>query len=289
MKKIIVLLTVFATHINFCKEKKYETVVITGNTHINEDDLLYAPISDFLNSPEKGIQCFFKHKYNNPKYATEVLPYSLRDLIDFLKFCKKTNLNRTFVKDILRIFKQKLSSTEFICATELASTISQIPDLVENLIIETEKLNNKKSKDVDISAKELRSAIFGFAEASLAKVLWSCNTEANTWQEFKDLGASIYKLYTNKIAKDESEINDLIVEMLASFTKSLKLRAADLSYDFFEKAKENLANKADLEWLFLDEADELITPKAKILMNTILICEVKARAKKEYGILPDKF
>lgn len=318
MKKFIALLTVFGTQLVFCKEKKPETVIVTSSAFTNPDDLLYAPIEDFLYSPVKGLRCFFKHKFNNPKYAVDILPYSLRDLTDFLAFCKKTDLDRTFVRDIFRIFKQKLNAAEFICPTELAKTYGQLPALLNYLIKDdsqdkrnsiqkvikkelsnakkaevkdkavealTEKiLNALKEENVDICTDELCSTVFSFAEVSLGKALWSCHEGSNPWLEFTALGDSIYKLHEAKIICDEAKTNDLIVELVATFTKSIKMRAADLSHEFYEKAKDDLEND-NLDWLLLDEADELITPKIKELTDFIMACEVKAKAKKEYGII----
>lgn len=317
MKKVLGLLTVFCIQPIFCKEKKTETVIVTSSAFTNPDDLLYAPIEDFLYSPVKGLKCFFKHKFNNPKYATEILPYSLRDLTDFLSFCKKAELDRAFVRDIFRIFKQKLSSVEFMCPLELAKALDQIPEHVKDLIkdetqekresiqklIQKElKSSNKdkaaeaitekimaalKEENVDICTEELCSTIYSFTEISLGKALWSCHENSNPWNEFRALGDSIYKLYETKTICDEAKINDLIIELVSAFSKSIRLRAADLSYDFYTQAKEDLENDA-IEWLLLDETDELITPKIKDLSDFIFGCEIKARAKKEFGIVPQK-
>jgi hypothetical protein len=321
MKKLIALLTVFGIQLVFCKEKKQETVIVTSSAFTNPDDLLYAPIEDFLYSPVKGLKCFFKHKFNNPKYSTDILPYSLRDLTDFLIFCKKTDLDRAFVRDIFRIFKQKLSTTEFICPTELAKTFNQFPDLVSHLIKDEsqekkeaiqkiikkeiknakkadfkekniESMTNKilaalKEESIDICTDELCSIVFSFTEISLGKALWSCHENADTWEEFKALGDSIYQMHSSKIICDEAKTNDLIIELISAFTRSIKLRAADLSYEFYEQAKDDLENET-LDWLMLEEADELITPKVKELTDFIFGCEIKARAKKEYGIIPTK-
>jgi hypothetical protein len=116
-------------------------------TQNNKTDDNFGPAVDidFL-APVKftqvGIQDFLKNIYDNPKYAREIFPNNMSHFIQFLDFGIKTDQSLEFLEQVIRLFRQKVMCTEYMCSQEIARVSDRLISLLEGFKI-TNKLDNK--------------------------------------------------------------------------------------------------------------------------------------------------
>lgn len=313
----------------FLKNISQKNCTTLQNNSMTIDDakddelLIYTPIK-FTAS---GIRCFFKHKFNNPKYIEDVLPYSLSDLIQFLDYAKDSNQNRKFVKSIFKIFLQKTKYLEMISAKEFSRFLKEMPFLLKHyFIIPTNNINREgKVKDIlynefltkykdfkedpknffnniskqicnsineklmpkDIEARELELIIVRFIECCTSKLAWPANEQNNIWIEFKKISQNVYDLKKEKIISDIDEVNDLINGLISRLTIIIDIAGSQIPIEVYNKAKEDIKSKK-LPWLEIEEHDALITPKQTLLLLALINGEVKAKANQEYGLITEQ-
>lgn len=311
IKKIILLISISSNLI--CKNNLNSfNPIIVGSTD-SEDGFSYEPVS-FTSS---GIESFFKFRYNHPKYASEYIPNSFNDLIQFLEYAQANNQNKKFVNTVFKIFQQKIKSAEYININEFTKFLKILPNLIahyfiinkneqENEIKEilyNEFLNNyqsfredpnkfledlskkicssvlNKNKTDDVSLIELQNTIIRFLETTLSKILWS--TESNFWVDYKELNQNIFEL--KNLFKDSNDINDLICSANARLNYFIDLIGSEIPQDLYENAINEIESD-QLPWLAIEEYDELINPKKNELLYTLkTIGLIKAIARNKLG------
>lgn len=300
------------------------TSIITSNDtkDLDEELLIYTPIKFSIS----GIRCFFKHKFNNPKYTQEVLPYSLSDLKQFLEYAKDSNQNRKFVKSIFKIFLQKAKNLELISAKEFLSFIKILPSYTKHFFIKQNNQANKetKVKDIlyneflnkyqdfktdpknffnniskqicssinesnskDVTSGELSQLIIRFVECLTSKLAWPAKDNDKIWKQFKKLGQNIYNLKKEGIISDIDDINDLINGLISRLTIIIDISGSQIPLTVYKEAKEDLKNKK-LSWLEIEEHDPLIISKQNNLLLALINGEIKSKANQEYGLVSEQ-
>src|SRR3990167_869054 len=99
-----------------------------------------------------GIQEFLKHVFDNPKYAKEIFPNNMNHFLQFIEFGVKTNQGREYLEQVIRLFRQKVMCSEYVCAREVALTSERLVALLEGFEIVEEK---NSTKEHETAVKEL--------------------------------------------------------------------------------------------------------------------------------------
>ena len=124
-----------------------------SNTDIQSFDTdLLAPVKF---TPD-GIQEFLRHVFDNPKYAKEIFPNSMNHFLQFIEFGVKTNQGREYLEQVIRLFRQKVMCSEYVCAREVARTSERLVSLLDGFKIVEEKNSTKEYETV---IKELKQGI----------------------------------------------------------------------------------------------------------------------------------
>jgi hypothetical protein len=268
-----------------------------------DDQLLYAPVK-FTDS---GLKSFFKDKYNNPKYAQDLLPHNLSDLIQFFEF-SKVNQNKNFIKSTVRIFHQKFKYVEYLNAPEFNRFVNKTADLldyyqtssnqlIKNMIYTQFNTNydffkeNPKKFISDLAEDiyfviQLKLDIFRLIESATGKLVWFVEDEPDIWTQFKQTADCIYNLYQKNIISDEiGNINDVLHSAIARFILILEVRGSSLDPQFYQKTIDEINNNNSLKWLYIEEQDEYMDSKKNILLMSLKNSQIKAVARGQYGII----
>lgn len=296
-----------------------QNATIITNENKDDDDILYAPVKF---TPE-GLESFFKHKFNHPKYGEDYLPHNLTDIVQFLEYSKATDQDKRFIRTILRAFNQKFKSLSYLGGREFTQLIGRLPDLVDYSFIAQPTDEHTRVKNLlyneflhkyqffkedptkfftnlseqicrtnafnnivpqDISSDELRSMILRFLETGISKVVWFIEDEPDIWTQFNETCQKIFKLKERNILYDYDDINDLIRGALDRFLFILDVRGSTLPIEFYEKVWTEIHNNPP-SWMDIDELDEFIESKKIKLLHGIKRNHAKAIARSRYGLI----
>jgi len=293
---------------------------------INKDSKSEPSLEDLcrgITFSPSGLTCYFKHIYNCPKYAQELLPaLPFKHLEEFLQHGISTNQPRTYTKAVFRLFDKKFKAVPYINAEEIVPFIKKLPTLLEKCL-ETEQdkksfikkllrfeLENnfellKNDPDTfldtvaekivesdgacienDINCNELRFSITRFIDTCLNKVIWSPSDKQNVWNSFIAIGQEISALKDTKVIKDNDDLDDCQWTLTTRFCLFLSLSGSDLPLEFYNEARDNLHQ--GIEHLDkLHEQEELILSKSAQIKESIM--EGYSRAQgRDHGLISEE-
>lgn len=105
-----------------------------------------------LNQPIKftteGIQYFLKYIFNDAQYASKVLSVDFSHFMQFVKFGIDTKQGLDYLKQILRLFRQKAMTCEFLAGQEVTRVIEFLSKTLENFDIETRSNRDKQISSI---------------------------------------------------------------------------------------------------------------------------------------------
>ncbi len=316
-KFLFLLLFCFYTHLSFCKgilnkfnknDQQDEQMVITSNFVDNEGFSV-----DSVKISVSGLKCFFKHKFNHPKYSKDYLPNNFSDLNKFIRFGRQTKQSCQYINLIIKIFNQKLKSIEFVSERELINFISILSESLEYYFSDCAQKSQLSGKNSEIyhmlysefatrysyfttepeeflstlaDKIELKFTILRFLECATSKFLWSPDDQKNSWELFKQLCNNIYNLRNKKIFLDLDNINDLINSAIARFELLIDISGSEIPSSVYHEALVDVES-GSLPWLEIEEYDEAITSKKDNLITILKQGSVKSVALEQHGIISD--
>jgi len=297
-----------------------EVITISKNSK-NEPSL--KDLCRTITFTPSGLTCYFKHIYNCPKYAQELLPsIPFKHLEEFLQHGLNTNQPRTYTKSVFRLFDKKFKSVPYISAEEVVPFLQKLPNLLEKCLSSDEskksfikgllrfELENNfddlkqdpdgfldrladkivKSDDTcidDISCNQLRVSITKLLDTCLNKIIWSPSDKQNVWTNFITIGQAINALKDKKIIRDNDDLDDCQWTLTSRFCLFLSLSGSDLPLTFYENARDDIC-KGIKHLDELEEQEELITTKSTYLQDAIFQSTAKADARQDFGILSEE-
>ena len=125
--------------------------------------------------------------------------------------------------------------------------------------------------------EQLRQTVVRFFELCMNKIVWSPEESNEIWSTVKTTSEKLAGFMKNKVIENVDHLDDLFWSMTHRFCFFVDLFGADLPISFYQKVKNDLANKKPL-LCKLNEQEAAITSKTNQLMKTILAGEAKARA-----------
>lgn len=295
-----------------------EIISIT-KTSMNEPSL--EDLCRKITFTPSGLTCYFKHIYNCPKYAHELLPsLPFKHLQEFLVHGINTNQPRTYTKAVFRLFEKKFKAAPYINAEEMVPFLQKLPELLENCLaadlnkksliknlirFELEhnfeelknnpdsfldnlagKINDSETCGEDISCAKLRMYIIKFLDVCLNKIVWSPSDEHNVWTSFIKIGEELNTLKNKGIVIDNDDLDDCQWTLTTRFCLFLSLSGSDLPLSFYEKARDDI-HKGVSHLTSLEEQEELITTKQNYLQDAIIESAAKSNARQKFGILSE--
>jgi hypothetical protein len=269
--KILLTLTLYLIN-NFSPLLSNTNQIII--TSISSDDLLlHSPIK-FTSS---GINCFLKHTYNSPTYASEIIPHNTGHLIQMLEHGKKSNQDHDYMIAVLRLFRQKISSAEYISATEVKRITALAPTVFSN------HLSRKRARLNKSGTRRLKSLIIRLVENCLNKTLWDSENPKLIQTQFIDIGNNLERMHSAGIIEDKDDLNDMVHMLIDRFIYFIKLIGSDLPKSFYADLKKQL--NSDVSWLKIEEIEDLVDSKLQKLNSALFKGRIKSHASKSFGIL----
>lgn len=92
---------------------------------------LHAPVKFTSN----GIELFLKNIFSHHEYSKEVLAHNFSHLIQFLQHGKRMGQKRTYCKEVVRLFGNKLKSTPFVNPYAFLQLLKELPELLYEYFI----------------------------------------------------------------------------------------------------------------------------------------------------------
>lgn len=258
--------------INSFSQLLSNTNPIIINSCSNDELFLHAPIK-FTPS---GINCFLKHTYNHPEYANTIVPHNTCHFMQLLEHGKNTKQDHDYILAVLRLFRQKISGTDYISANEVERIITYLPTILENY------LDPKKARHHKSSCRKLRNLIVHLVENCLSKTLWDCDNADKMAQQLLQIGRNLENMLNAKIISDQDDLNDLIHILVDRFIYVIDLAGADLPISFYDNLKKQLD---DASWMKLPEIEDLIDTKLQKIERAFLKNKVKSQANQSFGII----
>lgn len=145
-------------------------------------------------------------------------------------------------------------------------------------ILSQEVVNTIQEKNIaETSEQELRTVLLVFLELNINKLVWSPEDGKSTWESVKTIAQHLTQLVEYNIFDDPDYLNDMFLTLIERYCFFLDLTSTDLSLNFYEAVKNDLANQP-LLLLELEEQENYITPKREILMRGIAHAQATALA-----------
>jgi hypothetical protein len=292
-----------AQHTKIVKEKQYYTERL---------EVFFRPIK----YTQSSIQCFLKHTFNNPNYAQRFLSLNFSHVYTFLSYTNQSELPRTYIKSVLKLFNQKLKSTTYINAYAFLELLDTMPDMLKNFFVPEKNLNDKKDlvkqclydfllnnfkdlkenpdaalsslsdkiiditenkKQEDISIEELQYTISQFLDTALSKFIWSPEDQQEIWESVKITAHKLESLLINNMIPNTETLDDLYWSLIHRYCYFLEMAGSELKPDCYTVMNTDLATKKLSLW-YLDEQEAYITTKAERLKHSLIDAEVRSRA-----------
>lgn len=293
-----------------CAQNPCETPVL--------DDILLSFLKP-IKFTRTGIQCFFKHRFNNSFYAKNFLSCCLDDLNCFLERAHGMEFPRTYCESVIDLFHQRLKESSWINPYALFLFLERVPEPLgpvfnENLLaqqtaiarcLRTALLNKfdqlKQEPDLFISSvseeifmvtnsngeetsvRELQHCLHRFLECALNKIIWDPREGTETWECFKAIAESLETLRNYGILNDTKSLNQLYWSLLYRFCYFIECAGSEIPLQTYKLMNEEAPL---LMWLTLEEQEDFIMSKGERLKKALAEGEAKARARA-HGILSD--
>ena len=153
MKKFLVPLIIFIFTHSITADGDFQDTPLDLTKESKNDPVNLGPgIETDLVAPVKfttdGIQYFLTNVYDNPKYTKEIFPNNMNHFLQFLDFGIKTNQNLEFVEQVIRLFRQKVMCTEYVCAQETARVADRLVSMLEGFEIKGKSENKNHEQAV---------------------------------------------------------------------------------------------------------------------------------------------
>jgi len=92
-----------------------------------KQNILHSPL-DF--SPA-GLSFYLKNIYNFPEYR-DLLSHDLSHITQFLRHGKKTNQQRPYIKEVMRLFSNKIKACNYMNGHSFCDCVSLLPELLQD-------------------------------------------------------------------------------------------------------------------------------------------------------------
>ena len=238
----------------------------------NDEMILHSPIK-FTAS---GINCFLKHTYNHPKYASDIVPHNTGHFMQLLEHGSSTKQDHDYMIAVIRLFRQKISAANYISAAETERITTFVPTILANY------LDLKQARHNRSACRKLKRLMVHLVENCLAKTLWDCeNQELMTTQCLK-IGNNLENMHHANIITDQDDLNDMVHMLIDRFIYVVGLAGTNLPISFYEELKKQL-NLAS--WMHIAEIEDLVDTKLQKINNAFLTSKIKSHAAEAFGIL----
>lgn len=248
-----------------------EPIIITSTS--SDNLILHSPIK-FTSS---GINCFLKHTYNHPSYASEIIPHNTGHLLQLLEHGKKSRQDHDYMIAVIRLFRQKISSAEYISANEVVRLTKLLPSIFKK------HLNKKQSRRNKQACRKLKSLTTRLVESCLSKTLWDSEEPMQICHKFIEIGNNLETLLNAEIIEDEEDLNDMVHILVDRFIYVIKLVGSDLPESFYSDLKKQLDK--NISWLQMEEIEDLVDTKVQKINNALFKGQIKSQASEMFGIL----
>lgn len=248
------------------------TSPIIINSCSNDELFLHSPIK-FSSS---GINCFLKHTYNHPAYANTIVPHNTCHFMQLLEHGKNSKQDHDYILAVLRLFRQKISSADYMSANEVERITSYVPTILESYLDEKQARQNKSS------CRKLKNLIVHLVENCLSKTLWDCSNTEVMAQQLLQIGNNLENMLNANLIADQDDLNDLIHILIDRFIYVIDLAGADLPSSFYDNLKKQLDQAT---WMKLPEIEDLIDTKLQKIERAFLKNKIKAQANESFGII----
>jgi len=222
----------------------------------------------------KSVFRLFGQKLKSVRYINT---YALAELLDIMP-------------DLLQNYccpaQERSSKKELIKQYTYDFLLNQFEYLKENpeeaLELLADKLYTLTSTDTncaeqDCTSAELQQAVAQFLEVSIAKLIWSPYDQLDIWHSVKYIGRQFEKLAQAGILRNSQTVDELYWTLITSFCYFLELSGTELTQEFYQTAKQDIATEQELLWS-LAEHDAFITPKKQYLERALFVAQTRARA-----------
>jgi len=235
--------------------------------NINNDELiLHSPIKFTAN----GINCFLKHTYNHPQYASTIVPHNTGHFIQLLEHGKDTKQDHDYILAVLRLFRQKVSEADYISAAELERITTFVPTILE------EYLDIKHTRHNKAGSRKIKHVIGHLVENCLSKTLWDIQDPELTIKQFIQIGNNLENMLNAKIIADQDDLNDIIHILVDRFIYVINLASGDLPTSFYEDLKKKLD---PISWMKIDEIEDLVDTKLQKMERALFRGKIKSEIK----------
>lgn len=95
-----------------------------------EDDT--AKFYRAIQPTSQGITRYLEEVYNDPRYATEILPNNFDHLMQFLAHGKQTHQSRAYAKSVMRLFLNNIKRSSYINAYAFSELMEKLPEMLED-------------------------------------------------------------------------------------------------------------------------------------------------------------
>lgn len=245
--------------------------IMLNNLH-HDEFLLHSPIK----FTPHGINNFLSITYNHPKYATEILPHNTGHFMQLLEHGCLTHQDSDYMQAVMHLFRQKLSSIEYLSASELERITSLVPAILANYL---DPKNHNYSKK---NSRKLKNLFVHIIENCLHKALWDCQNGDLMITQLLNIGNNLENITRAGIIEDQDDLNDLIHVFIDRFIYVIGIGGAELPITFYNDLKIKL-NQAS--WMQLPEVETLIQTKLNKIDKAFLTSKIKSQAADKFGIL----
>lgn len=241
--------------------------------NLNHDEfLLHSPIK----FTPHGINNFLSITYNHPKYASEILPHNTGHFMQLLEHGSFTHQDSDYIQAVLHLFRQKISSIEYLSANELERITSLVPTILANYLDPKNPNYSKKN------SRKLKNLFVHIIENCLNKTLWDCQNGDLMTTQLLNIGNNLENITRAGIIEDQDDLNDLIHILVDRFIYVLGIGGAELPISFYNDLKNKLYQAC---WMQIPEVETLIQTKLNKIDKAFLTSKIKSQASETFGIL----
>ena len=210
----------------------------------------------------------------------EQLPNTLKDYFIVRKAENYLGNKTLYDVDMLDRFKEVVNAMLYTKFTSEFEVFKKEPgEFLDNLSGEIMQIAEE-----EMSIEQLRQSIIRFLEIGLSKLVWSPEDEGKTWKSVKTVSHQLATLVDNNILVDVNDLDDLFWTLVYRYCYFLDITGSDLSIEFYEKVKSDIAGQQLLFLELEEQEDRLVESKASYLTRSLLQAEAKCRAYKK-GII----
>jgi hypothetical protein len=196
--------------------------------------------------------------------------------MQLLEHGKNSKQDHDYILAVLRLFRQKISGTDYISASETERITTFIPTILESY------LDLKQARTHKVACRKLKSVIVHLVENCLSKTLWDLDNPDTMAKQFLQIGTNLENMLNANIIADQDDLNDLVHILVDRFIYVLDLAGADLPTAFYDNLKKQLDNTS---WMKLPEIEDLVDTKLQKIERAFLKNKIKAHANEKFGIL----